>query len=512
MKTRRIFLYSLILSIQNAEAHDFTSKLLRHNVQFVDTDFQKNKSYPQKKNNPLHEISSFWKNPESVSPTPINFPLFILLRGNQRENSPPSLSFQRDIETPHERYNQIAGLLGRCHEAAIRTKESFYCQTNWMITSAYDGPVNSSGNFVVERPPDALLDHQGPRSSITALTAVAKDDTEEASSRSGGMGALEADIYADGLDTTGGAPNNRTLALLVIDSLHHGSPMSVSQGLLIGTNSDDAYYGKTLMLDGKFSTSAIDLRETKPMCQTDQAGAHCPPVIWMGDNMNLTYSSDGTTTQKYNSHNGNLEFTVGGKKSFSLDANSGTGLFYYGLNIPDDQKISIGNSNAFSFVSDTQNKSLEIKSKESISLKIDSETGSLFFLKNSYFQKGLYLPNFPENDDIWSQKHPDGFLINNPVTHQLFVQENGIYKKLQTDDDGSMKHQASSHSSSCNFSLPLRKVSFASLPAKADTGEVVFCPDCYSTLQPSNDRQTGIAVTFNGKRWNDALGLAILHN
>lgn len=380
-----------------------------------------------------------------------------------------------------------------------------------MITSAYNGPVNSAGNFIVERPPDALHDHQGPRSSITALTAVAKDDTGETALHSGGMGAFEADIYADGLDTTGGAPNNRTLALLVIDSLHHGIPMSVSQGLLVGVNSDDAYYGKTVMLDGKFSTAAIDLRQTKPMCQTDRADSYCPPIIWMGDDMIVTYSSDGATTQKYNSHNGHLEFTVGGKKSLGLDARSGAGLFYHGLKIPDDQKIQFGNPPGISLQYNSENRDLEIRSGETTDIRINSDTGDVFFLKDSHFQSGLHAPNYPGNDTIWTQRHADGFLVNNTSTHQLFIQENGTYRKLLTAGSNDTEKYPTVESPACKSHMSVRVLPFKYLPSRADLGETVFCPDCYSGLRPPDDPQTGINVTFNGSRWNDAVGLATRH-
>lgn len=52
---------------------------------------------------------------------------------------------------------------------------------------------------------------------------------------------------------------------------------------------------------------------------------------------------------------------------------------------------------------------------------------------------------------------------------------------------------------------------YNTLPTSPNTGDPVYCSDCYSKLREAGDSATGIPVYWNGSSWRDSLGIVVLH-
>lgn len=431
-----------------------------------------------------------------------------------------------------------------------------WCHTTTMTSSSL-GPSENVGNAIyVTRPKDALSDNKGARGEIWSLNTSVDDRTGMGARYSGSMVGHELDIFGSGV---GGFDNtdfnelvgNRIGLQFAIHADTQAKAFGVGHGISLG-GVGNAYYNYGIRAQAKmdraaFSTLGMTPWTTTVMSSTDTpAGSKTITVpdsdngIEVNQEISATGIPDGTTISSIDRTKNIL--TLSNPTTSDIPSNTTLTLTSHpaAFEMEDDQFLSFGkqrerrlshsSSGTLNYFSNGKTRLL-IGDTGDVVTNIDNPAGVGFSVQGSstvgFATVNLNAPEalrMAEGQRIsWEAtasvrtSFKDGVLrdsnisgdvrsldmngnerLNGTITAKNLSMDNG---SVITDGNGNLTVK----------SLIATAVSYSTLPTSAAVGQSVFCSDCYSKLREASDTQTGVVVYWNGSRWNDSMGIAIMH-
>lgn len=432
-----------------------------------------------------------------------------------------------------------------------------WCHTTTMTSSSL-GPSENVGNAIyVVRPKDALSDNKGARGELWSLNTSVDDRTGRGARYSGSMVGHELDFFGSGV---GGFDNtdfneqvgNRIGLQFGINADTQTKAFGVGQGIALGSGSN-AYYNYGIRALAKidraaFSTLGMTPWTTTVMTSTDTPSGSKTITVPDSDNgievnqeISATGIPDGTTISSIDRTKNIL--TLSNSTTSDIPPNTTLTLTSHpaSFEMEDDQFLSFGkqrerrlshssSDGALDYFTNGKTRLL-IGDAGDVTINVDNPPGVGFQIQGSstvglvtvnlnapealrmaagqrisweatanirtYFKDGT-LRDGNASGDVRSLDMNGNERLNGTITAKNLSMDNG---SVTTDGNGNLTAK----------SLIATAVPYNELPTSATVGQSVFCSDCYSKLRESSDTQTGVVVYWNGSRWNDSMGIAIMH-
>lgn len=214
-----------------------------------------------------------------------------------------------------------------------------------------------------------------------------------------------------------------------------------------------------------------------------------PASFEMEDDQFLSFGKQRERRLSHSSTDGALDYFTNGKTRLLI---SDTGAVTTTIDDPIGVGFQIQGSSPVGFAT------VNLKSSEALRMaagqRISWEaTASI----RTYFKDGT-LRDGSASGDARSLDMNGNERLNGTITAKNLSMDNG---SVTTDGNGNLTVK----------SLIAKAFSYSTLPTSVAVGQSVFCSDCYSKLREDSDAQTGVVVYWNGSRWNDSMGIAIMH-
>lgn len=444
-----------------------------------------------------------------------------------------------------------------CNVGNEQLNNFVWCHITTMSSSSL-GPSENVGNAIyVTRPKGALSDNKGARGELWSLNTSVADRTGRGARYSGSLVGYELDISGSGV---GGVDNadfneqvgNRIGLQFAINADTQTKAFGVGHGIALGGGSN-AYYNYGIRASAKidraaFSTLGMTPWTTTVMSSTDTPSGSKTITVPDSDNgievnqeISATGIPDGTTISSIDRTNNTLTLSnsttsdIPPKTTLTLTSHPAS------FEMEDDQFLSFGkqrerrlshssSDGALDYFTNGKTR-LSIGDTGNVVTTIDNPIGVGFSIQGSsvvgfstvnlnapealrvaggqrisweatanvrtYFKDGT-LRDGNISDDVRSLDMNGNERLNGTITAKNLSMDNG---SVTTDGNGNLTVK----------SLIAKAFSYSTLPTSVAAGQSVFCSDCYSKLREDSDTQTGVVVYWNGSRWNDSMGIAIMH-
>lgn len=452
--------------------------------------------------------------------------------------------------------NTSAAVSENCNVGNEQLNDFVWCHTT-TLTSSSLGPSENVGNAIyVVRPNDALSDNKGARGELWSLNTSVADRTGKGARYSGSLVGYELDISGSGVGGFDSTDFNEVVAnriglQIAINADTATKAMGVGQGIALGGGSN-AYYNYAVRTSAKIDRAAFSTLGMTPWTTTFVTSSDTPAgstTITLPDSDNgvevnqqisatgipngttissidrtkniLTLSNSTTsdipanTTITLTSHPASFEMednqfisfgklrdrwlthsTDGALEYFSNNATrlsiGDTGALTTNIDNPNSAAVVVNGSSAIGFTTINLNspEAFRMAAGQRISWEATANI-------RTYFNDGL-LRDGDSSGDVRTLDMAGNEHLNGTITAKNLSMDSG---GVTTDGAGNLTVK----------SLISASFSYDTLPTSATMGQSVFCSDCYSKLRDSSDTQTGVIAYWNGSRWNDAVGNAILH-